>query len=366
MSQDLIYQIALTAVPFIGDVHAKALLNHFGSAEGIFKAKLQELENLEGIGKVRGNSIKKFSDFSAAEKEIDFIEKYKIKTLSVLDAGYPRRLLNGYDCPSLLYYRGKADLNAARVVSIVGTRSNSDQGKQVCEKLIEDLNDHEILIVSGLAFGIDTIAHRAAIKNNLATVAVLGHGLDAIYPSQNKSLAKQMTEQGGLLTEFPSNTKPDRQNFPMRNRIVAGIADAIIVIETGIKGGSLITAELGGGYNKDVFAFPGRTTDSKSEGCNFLIRTNRAALITSATDLLESMSWDNKPKQQKKKQKELFIELSPDEKVVYEILREKEQLHIDELFLESKLSSSRVASALLTLEMQSIIESLPGKIYRLH
>ena len=231
MSGDLLYQIALTLVPHIGDVHAKALVNIYGDAQSIFKAKKKELDHMEGIGTVRARSIKEFTDFSRAEEEIKFIEKYKIIPLFINAENYPKRLLNCYDSPALLYYRGNADLNTSRIISVVGTRNNSDYGKIVCEKMIEELQAENVLVVSGLAFGIDTIAHKAALKHNLQTIAVLAHGLDRIYPTQNKTLAKQITEQGGLLTEFISNTNPDKQNFPKRNRIVAGICDAVIVIE---------------------------------------------------------------------------------------------------------------------------------------
>ncbi len=365
LSKELLYQIALTLIPNIGDVHAKALVNHFGNAEAIFNAPKKHLDSLEGIGIVRANSIKNFHDFDKAEKEISFIEKYKITPLFITDKNYPQRLLNCYDSPAILYYKGNADLNTSKIVAIVGTRNNNEYGKNVCEKLIEELAAENILIVSGLAFGIDSIAHKTSLKNNLKTIGVLGHGLDMIYPSQNTSLAKQMSTHGGLLTEFRSNTKPDRQNFPSRNRIVAGISDAVVVIETGIKGGSLITAELGNGYNKDVFAFPGRVNDTKSEGCNYLIKNNKAALITSANDLLENMGWVQLKKPSAKKQKELFIELSPDEKIVVEILQMQDQIHIDELYIKSKLNSSKVAAALLMLEMQNVVISLPGKIYKL-
>ncbi|MEO6288333.1 MAG: DNA-processing protein DprA [Ginsengibacter sp.] len=365
MSKELLYQVALTLVPNIGDVHAKALVNYFGNAEAIFTAHKKELEALDGMGSVRVSSIKNFHDFDSAEKEILFIEKYKITPLFITDSKYPQRLLNCYDSPVLLYYKGNADLNVSKIVAIVGTRNNNDYGKSLCEKLVEELAAENVMVVSGLAFGIDSIAHKSAIKHNLATIGVLAHGLDMIYPSQNSSLAKQMTSQGGLLTEFRSYTKPDKQNFPSRNRVVAGISDAIVVVETGIKGGSLITAELGNGYNKDVFAFPGRINDIKSEGCNYLIKSNKAGLITSAGDLLENMGWKPSVKPSIKKQRELFIELSPDEKIVVGILQEQEQVHIDELYLKSKLSSSAVAAALLMLEMQNVVLSLPGKIYKM-
>jgi DNA processing protein len=365
MQNDLLYQIALTLIPNIGDVNAKSLVNHFGSAEAIFNAPKKELDVLEGIGKVRAASIKEFKDFSRAEEEIQFIKKYKIKTFFLTDKDYPKRLLNCYDSPSLLYYKGNADLNSSKLIAIVGTRNHNEYGKNICEKLIEELINEEVIIVSGLAFGIDSIAHKTSVKNNIQTIGVLAHGLDRVYPSQNATLAKQMISCGGLLTEYKSNTIPDKQNFPGRNRIVAGISDAIIVIESGLKGGSLITAELGNGYNKDVFAFPGRINDSKSEGCNYLIKNNKAALITCANDVLENMGWKQTKKTSPKKQRELFIELNADEKIVIDILQTQEQVHIDELYFKSKLSSSAVAQALLMLEMQGIVSSLPGKIYKI-
>ena len=248
---------------------------------------------------------------------------------------------------------------------MVGTRNHSDYGKQVCEKLIADLKEQDILVVSGLAFGIDSIAHKAALKNNIQTVAVLAHGLDRIYPPQNKMLAKHMTENGGLLTDFKSGTCPDKQNFPKRNRIAAGLCDALVVIESSRKGGSLITAELGNSYNKDVFAIPGRTTDMKSEGCNYLIKNNKALLITCADDLMEIMNWKPQQKTVAKKQRELFIELSVDEKRMVDVLNKKDCMQIDELYLKSGLSSSAAASALLMLEMQGLVASLPGKVYKL-
>lgn len=365
MHNDLLYQIALTLVPNIGDVHAKALVNRYGDAQSIFKAKKKDLDNMEGIGPVRAKSIKDFTEFTSSEEEIKFLEKYKITPLFITSENYPKRLLNCYDSPPLLYYRGNADLNTSKIISVVGTRNNSDYGRSVCEKFIDDLKAENILVVSGLAFGIDTIAHKASLKHNLQTIAVLAHGLDRIYPTQNKTLAKQITEQGGLLTEFISNTNPDKQNFPKRNRIVAGICDAVVVIESSKKGGSLITAELGNGYNKDVFAIPGRINDSKSEGCNYLIKNNKAALINSADDFLDMMNWKPAPKPAAKKQRELFIELAPDEKTVVDILQQQESIQIDELYFKSGLSSSAVATALLMLEMQNVVLSLPGKVYKL-
>jgi DNA processing protein len=364
MPNDLLYRIALTLIPNIGCVHAKTLLEHFQDAESIFKASVKKLSLVENIGEVKAKAIKSFNDFSQAEEEIEFIEKYKIQPLFITDYGYPKRLLNCYDPPTLLYYRGNADLNSSKIISIIGTRNNTDYGKQVTEKLIADLAEQNISIVSGLAFGIDAIAHKAALQNSLPTIGVLAHGLDTIYPQQHKALAKEMLMHGGLLTEMRNKTKPDKHNFPKRNRIVAGMADATIVVETALKGGSMITAQLANNYNRDVFAFPGKITDNKSAGCNYLIKQNYAALLTEAEQLVDSLGWQQK-KIKPKPQRELFIELSTDEKIIVDILKEKDSIHLDELFLNSGLSSSAIAASILNLELQNIVLSLPGKMYKL-
>lgn len=367
MNDELLYQIALTLVPNIGPVQAKILLQHC-EAEEVFHAKKHFLEKIEGIGPVRASSIKKFNGFTRAEEEMRFVEKYKIKTLFLSDDNYPKRLLNCYDSPTLLYYKGSADLNTPKIVSIIGTRGHTDYAKQVTDKLVKDLGPHQVTVISGLAFGVDAIAHKAAVKNGLATVGVLAHGLDQVYPAEHTGLAKEMIKHdGGLLTEFRNKTKPDKHNFPSRNRIVAGMSDATIVIETGLKGGSMITAELANGYNKDVFAIPGKISDTKSAGCNYLIRSSRAQLLTSAAELLEIMGWQEKTslKTSRKSQRALFIELTPDEKIIVDILQDKGTVHIDEINLRSGLSSGAVAAAMLNLELQNVIVSLPGKLYRL-
>lgn len=364
MSDDLLYQVALTLVPNIGPVQAKILTEHFGNAKEIFRAAKKELGNIEGIGEVKAKSIKTFDNFSAVEKEIAFIEKHKIETFFLKDEKYPKRLLHCYDSPTLLYYHGNADLNASKIISVIGTRNNTDYGRQQTEQLVNELQSQQVLIVSGLAYGIDAIAHKTAVLNNQPTVGVLAHGLDKIYPSQHAGLAKQMLQNGGLLTEFKKETLPEKHNFPRRNRIVAGMADATVVIETAAKGGSMITAELANDYSRDVFAFPGKVTDSKSAGCNQLIRNNKAVLLTDTAQLVEVLGWSNK-KAKRKEQKELFIDFSTEEQVLVNILKEKETVHIDEIFLKSGLTSSTVASAMLNLEFQNVVASLPGKMYRL-
>ncbi len=360
---DLRYQVALTLINGIGVVQAKQLIDYFGDSESIFKAKRKDLGQLEGIGEVRARQISTFSDFATAEKEIEFCEKHHIQILFLSDKKYPQRLLNCYDSPTLLYYRGNADLNSSKVISIIGTRSNSDYGKQITEKFIDDIRAQNVLILSGLAFGIDAIAHKAAIRNNMATVGVLAHGLDIIYPALHKTLAKEMLLNGGLLTEFRKNTKPDKFSFPRRNRIVAGMSDATIVIETAVRGGSMITAELAYNYNRDLFALPGKVIDLKSSGCLKLIQQNKAMLFTDASNFMNEMGWEQ-IKELPQKQKELFIEMNENEKKIVSFLKEKESISIDELYLKSGLSSSNVAAAILNLELQNVIISLPGKMYR--
>jgi DNA processing protein len=364
INNDLLYQIALTLVPNIGAVQAKVLTEHFGDATSVFKASKKQLSAVENIGEVKAKSIKHFNDFEAAEKEILFIEKYNIQPLFMTNGNYPKRLLNSYDAPVLLYYRGNADLNALRIVNIIGTRSNTEYGRIATEKLITDLKEFSPVIVSGLAFGIDAIAHRAAMQNGLATVGVLGHGLQTIYPAQHKAMAKEMLLNGGLLTEFTAATKPDKHNFPRRNRIVAALADATIIVETAIRGGSMITAELANSYNRDVFAVPGRINDTKSAGCNYLIQSNKAILLTNAKQLAEELGWQM-PVVKKRAQRELFIQLTEDEQRIIDILKEKDNVHIDELYLQSGLNSSAAAAAILNLELQNVVLSLPGKIYKL-
>jgi DNA processing protein len=365
MHSELFYQLSLTLIPNIGDVQAKILVQHFGDAGSIFKAKISELEKIDGIGEIRARSIKHFNEFHLAEHEEKFIDKYKIQALFLTDEAYPKRLLNCYDPPTLLFYKGAASLNTSKVIAIVGTRSNTDYGKAFTEKLVKDLLEHNILIVSGLAFGIDAIAHKAALKNGLQTVGVVGHGLDKIYPAQHASLAKEMiTEGGGILSEFFSDTKPDKHNFPLRNRIVAGMSDATIIVESSVKGGSMITAKLADGYNRDVFAVPGRTTDKVSLGCNYLIKYNKAILLTDADELLDVLGWKEK-KSKPKKQRELFIELTPDEQTIIRLLQEKEAVAIDEINISSGLSSSAVACAILNLELQGVVQGMPGKMYKM-
>lgn len=362
-TDELLYQLALTYVKDTGVKRARALLVRFGSASAIFKAGLKELKQVEGFSEPRAKAIKDPEVLKEAEKELQFIKKHGIMPLWVEDPAFPQRLKHCVDAPVLMYYRGTADINALKTVAIIGTRKNTDYGQKLTEELVEGLaGRNDMIIISGLAHGIDAIAHKRAVKEGLPTIGVLGHGLDRIYPSTNKDLAKEMLLNGGLLTEFPSGTKPDRPNFPMRNRIVAGISDVTVVVESDIKGGAMITARVAASYNRDVAAFPGRTTDIRSSGCNELIRTNTAAMITNADDLLEMMGWSNNVKKQA--QPKLFLDLSPDEQKIMDLLQQKEKVHADELLYNTGIVNAQLAVLLLGLEMQGLIKALPGKHYK--
>ena len=365
-TNDWLYRIGLTLIPGIGDVLAKNLVAYCGSPEAVFKEKKARLRKIPGIGQVLTDMVSNADVLNYAEEEMKFIEAHKIIPLFYTDAVYPKRLKNCHDSPVVLYYKGAADLNAQKVLSVVGTRNVTPYGKKVCEELIADLASHDVMVVSGLAYGIDVCAHRACLQHGLLTIGVLAHGLDRLYPLAHRNIAKKMLEQGGLLTEFTSRTNPDAENFPKRNRIVAGMSDATVVIESGKKGGSLITADIANSYNRDVFAYPGRTDDNYSEGCNRLIKSNKAALVENARDILYMMGWEEKEKEKPVPQRTMFIELSPDEEKIVNVLREKESIHIDDLCYRAGFSMSKILSMLLGLEFSGVIRSLPGKLYQLN
>lgn len=361
----LIYKIALTLIKGVGAITAKNLLERFGTAEAVFTAKYNQLIGTEGIGAVIARQILDTKALEAAADQLKFLQKYKIKVLFYTDAEYPQRLKNCFDAPVLLYYKGTADLNHARIVSIVGTRKATPYGLSLCNQLAETLQHYDVLVVSGLAYGIDVAAHRESLRYNIPTVGVLGHGLDRLYPAVHKEVAQEMVANGGLLTEFPPGTVPDKENFPKRNRIIAGIADVVLVIEAASKGGALITAEIASSYNRDVFAFPGRTTDVYSMGCNFLIKTNRAGLINHAKDLAYYMGWELVSLPPKGRQTAIPVGLSVPEANIVGLLSTTPSLRIDELAIKADIQQSKLAFYLLNLEMKGIIISLPGKVYQL-
>lgn len=359
---DLVYKIAITKIPLVGAVTAKSLISYCGGARAVFEARKRELLKIPGIGERIAENIVQQSVLDEAEAELDFLEKNGIQPLFYLDKNYPLRLKPFPDSPILLFYKGTTDLNADRTVAIIGTRKPSVYGTAICEELIDGLKPYNPVILSGLAYGIDVTAHRKSLDVGLETVGVLGHGLAQIYPAQHRTIAQQMLERGGLLTEYTSKTPPDRENFPMRNRIVAGLCDALIVVETAVKGGSMITAKFGNEYNKDVFAVPGRVKDKHSQGCNLLIKSHQAALVESAEDIAYVMRWE-KAEAEGGVQRQLFVELEPNEQKIVDLLRQAEAVGIDRLTYESKLTNSEMAALLLNLEFKGIVKTLPGKRY---
>jgi DNA processing protein len=361
------YKIALTMIPGIGDITGKKMIAYYGGVEAVFNKSRKELLKQKEIGEAGVRKLLEGRDdaLRKAEKEIAFIKKYNISTMFFLDKGYPYRLSNCIDAPMMLYYKGNADLDNKRIIGIVGTRSATEYGKEICLRLINDLVDSGVLIISGLAYGIDSCAHKNALANQIPTVAVLGHGLDRIYPATNKGLAEKMLHNGGLLTEFTSNTGPDRENFPMRNRIIAGLCDALVVIEAANTGGALITADIANSYDRDVFAIPGRVGDEYSSGCNRFIKTNRAALIETAADIKYLMGWDLDKTKIAGQQQKLFVEHTPEEQTIIDIIKNHGDAGIDLLVTESAMTSSKTAAILLNLEFNGVIKCMPGKRYQL-
>lgn len=361
---DLQYQIALTLLPGIGDISGKKFVEYCGSARAIFDETRKSLEKITGMREASIEAICKPKEYlKRADEEIAFMEKNDIRPLFFQDSDYPRRLLHCDDSPLMLYYKGKANLNAQRVVAIVGTRNITEYGKENCNQLVEDLKADNVLIVSGLAYGVDTCAHKASVKQGIPTVGVMGSGMQQIYPAPNKKLASDMVEQGGgVLTECMSGTQPERENFPRRNRIIAGMADAVVVIESALKGGSLITADIANSYNRDVFAYPGRVMDLYSQGCNYLIRTNRAHLMESVLNLRYVMRWDTEKKVEK--QTAFFREYTDEEKKIMDCFGDNAVIALDDIIVKTELSTTKIAALLLGLEFDGILMALPGKRYQ--
>jgi DNA processing protein len=362
---DLKYKIGIGLIPKIGPVLTKRLIAYTGSIEAIFHEKKRVLAKIPGIGEKLTQYLINQEVLERAETEIEYISRNNIKALFYLDKEYPERLKNCEDAPVILFIKGEVDLNNDKVVSIVGTRNATAYGREKCNQLVTDLAErkHNPLIISGLAYGIDICAHKASLRNGLKTAAVLGHGLTFIYPAMHRAISHEIVEHGALISDFVSDQKPEPGNFIKRNRIIAGLADATIVVESGERGGALITADIANSYNRDVFAFPGRIGDKYSTGCNKLIKTNKAALIESVNDLEYIMGWQmNELK--KTAQKQLFVQLSPDEEKIVKNLQEKGDLSIDQLCVSCEMPVSKVSALLLNLEFSGVVQCLPGKLYR--
>jgi DNA processing protein len=367
MSEVLLkYKIALGLIPGVGDINARKLVAHIGSVEGVFRESYRTLIKIPGIGTSLAKHISQRSYLDTAEDEVEYIARNNIRTYFYLDDDYPFRLRQCEDSPVVFYFKGSCDLNANKILSVVGTRNATLRGKEICEKIISGLGQKhpDIVIVSGLAYGIDITSHKASLSNDLYTIGVLGHGFKTTYPSIHKNIANNMLKKGGLLTDFISDELPERNNFLKRNRIIAGLSDATLVIESGIKGGALITADIANSYNRDVFTVPGRPEDQWSAGCNDLIKNNKAALVESAQDIETFLQWTNN-KKQPHIQKSLFYELNETEKMIYEQLNRESEMTIDTLCRNTNIPVHKLSSLLLQMEFKGIIRCNPGNLYRI-
>ena len=367
--EEQIYSIALTMVPGIGHIGAKHLISGMGNAVDVFRLRKDLPERIPEVSRRVVEALDCPEAIARARQEYEFIRKNRISCLTFHDEAYPSRLRECEDAPVVLFFKGNTDLNSLHVINMVGTRNATDYGTQICASFLRDLKTlcPDVLVVSGLAYGIDIHAHREALANELPTVGVLAHGLDRIYPYVHRKTAVDMLESGGLLTEFMSGTNPDRHNFVSRNRIVAGVCDATIVIESAEKGGSLITAELAESYHRDCFAFPGRVNDEYSKGCNLLIRENRASLLLSAEDFVKAMGWDMSviPSEKVNIQRSLFLELSDEEQKIVTILEKRGNLQINSLVVEADIPVHKINAILFELEMKGVVRVLAGGMYQL-
>ncbi len=360
--QELFYLLALLKVEGVGDIMAKKLLKHCGNAEAIFKSKSSQLASIDGVGSVLLKNLKNKIIFENANRELEFIRQNDINTLFYEEEDYPDRLKHCIDGPLLLFTTGNLDFKNRKIISIVGTRQITSYGTEFCKNLIADLAPLNPIIVSGFAYGVDIVAHQAAMEHDLQTIGVVAHGLNQIYPKTHTKYVAKMNKNGGFMTEFWSNSNPEKENFVRRNRIVAGIAEATIVIESAERGGSLITANIANDYNRDVFAVPGRTSDKYSQGCNNLIKTQRANLLTSAADLIYILNWDLE-KETKPVQKQLFVSLDDEEQKIYNYLQQNGKEILDSIALKCEFPIYKISSLLLNMELKGVIRPLPGKLF---
>jgi len=366
----LVEQIALTLLQNIGHRKIRTILQHIDT-ESFFRVSKRRLKEIPSLGEKTLLNLNRDEALLKAEQLLSYFEKNDISPIFFQSEEYPYRLNQCEDAPILLFKKGNMHFNQPKVIAIVGTRNATKYGKRCIDELLDGLKEQNVIVVSGLAYGIDIYAHQRCIELGIQTIGVLGHGLDRIYPSIHKNIANQMLENGGLLSEFLPGTLPDREHFPMRNRIVAGMCDALVVIESKRGGGSLITATIYNSYNKDIFAYPGKANDTLSEGCNGLIKSHRANLIESAADLLYMMNWNEKnnnspAKASKNNQIPLLVNLSLDEQIVTKAFENKNQLHIDEVCYATNFTISKTSTLLLQLEFSNVIKSLPGKIYQMN
>jgi DNA processing protein len=367
-SEELKYLIALKEIKGVGDILAKHLISELGSAKAVFQLPSSHLLKIPKLSEKVSKEVLNFKDFDWIEKEILWCEKEHINIIPFNDARYPKRLKVCHDAPLYLFVKGPADLNATKMLSIVGTRSCTEEGKEITEQIIESLAPLGVTIVSGLALGIDGIAHKKSLEMNLPTIGVLGHALNQIYPSQHRGLAKNIVEHGALVTEFARNTTFDKNNFPMRNRIVAGMSEATILIESAENGGSMITAEIAHSYGRDVLAVPGRWTDNMSQGPNKLIKLLKAQILTKATDISETLGWSVNQQllfEDFYDRKSKYQNLDEDETKIVAFLDVKDPVSIDMIHYSTNIAMGNLSSILLSMEFKGILKALPGKRFQL-
>ena len=348
----------------VGDILAKKLIVNVGDVAQIFKEKKTTLAKINGIGDHVLKHLFDSSNVLKAKQELDYIQENNIQYPYFLEDGYPTNLLNCIDAPILIFKDGRIDISNDKIISIVGTRNMSSYGRDFCNQLIKELSIYNPIIVSGFAYGVDICAHKAAIKNNLQTIAVLAHGFEHTYPKVHKKYIHPVNEKGGFISEFWHDDPPQRENFLKRNRIVAGISKATIIIESAKKGGSLVTADIANSYDRDVFALPGRASDIFSKGCNDLIKNNKAAVVTAASDIVKMLNWDLQEKPVPIQQ-QLFLELNEKEQKIYDFLHFKGQQVIDVISLECNIPVFQLSPLLLQLEMKGVLKPLPGKLFEL-
>jgi DNA processing protein len=361
--EELIALLRLQHVPHIGDVSAKKLIAHCGSPKAIFSHKKQQLLKIDGIGTYTLNGLYDTEHLEAAESEYEHITKNGIEYSYFMHSDYPNYLKHCIDGPILLFKSGAIDLEGRKIISVVGTRNITSYGTAFCERFIEEIAPLNPIIVSGFAYGVDICAQRAAMEQGLQTIGCLAHGLNQIYPKTHSKYRGAIEMNGGFFTEFWSSSNPDRENFLKRNRIIAGMAEATVVVESAEKGGSLVTADIANSYNRDVFAVPGRAEDKFSLGCNNLIKQQKAHMLTSAADLVYLLGWDVEEKKPSTVQKQLFVEMDTVEKSIYSYLQKQGKQMLDSIALECKLPIFKTSSTLLNMEMKGIIRPLPGKLF---
>lgn len=364
IKEEILYYLALQSVDGIGPVNARKLVEHCGGAKQVLEESQKKLELIKGIRSNLLRQLKSREIFKKAEKEICFMERHNITASHINDEAYPSKLKHCQDAPLVLFQKGNFDIRKRRIISIVGTRMMTQYGKQFLNEFVQEVAKHDPVIISGLAYGIDSCAHHESLRNNLTTIGVLAHSLDQIYPKAHYRLSEKMQEKGGLYSEFWSGSSPEKVNFVKRNRIIAGISEATIVVESANKGGSLITAEIAASYNRDVFAVPGRVKDQFSKGCNMLIKSNKAAMISSVADLEYILGWNTVETKSAAIQKALFVELDKKERLLYDHLAKSKKILLDQLSLEIGLSIQSTLMLLLQLELKGLVKSHPGKWYQ--